>query len=127
MPYHEPAARRDLDLEARELIAAEELGKRRSALEARVLLVAILSGACVGVLGYVGVQEWQFRYFDVAVGIVNVCGFVVPMAGSALLGRRLSSRLLRLRTPGWLDEIARTHQVPRDRLTELLRGINALQ
>jgi hypothetical protein len=126
MPYRETGSE-DLDLDARELQAAATLGQRRSAFETRVLLAAILSGVVAGVFGYFAMSEWQLRLFPMAFGRVSIVGFVAPLLASAWLGSRLAGRLLRRRTPAWVDEVARAHAVPRERLLGLVRAGEALR
>ena len=126
MAYRHPDELRDLDLDARELIAAEALGKRRSRLETRFILIAVLIGFAVGVPGYFFVQELQLRLVGLALGYGSALGFFGPAAVMAALGLRLARRTIRRRTPGWIEELERTYQVPRARLEELVLSLHAL-
>ncbi len=99
MPYRETALE-DPDLHKRVVLAATELGKRRNRLETWGLVPAL---GLVGFLGTTG--RWLAA---------------IPVAVLMLVGVRL---LVRARVPVWADDLARLHQVPKERMRELARTI----
>ena len=125
--YRSPAQLDDLDLEAREQLAAAELGRRRGKIQARVIAIAVVLGLAAGLVGAPLVTWLQIRLMGWAILLIsNVVGFAAPAIGCAYAGRWISRSIVRQSTPAWLGELARTYQVPRERLELLARSLAAI-
>ena len=124
--YREPARSDDLDLEAREQAAAVALGLRRQALRARLVVALVIVAVGGGVASGWIATVWQWNRFGAASPFfTGGVGGGVALA-CVFLGTRLMRRILRQATPGWLDELARTHRLPRERVEQLARDLVAL-
>jgi hypothetical protein len=107
----------DLSPTERENRAVEDFGRWWTSTKTRILLAFILPAAVAGLFGYWLVREIQFRLMGVAVIYVSaVVGFLGPVAAAAWLAKVLGKRIVVARTPGKLDELARTYNIPREQL-----------
>ena len=127
MAYGYQVDPRSMTPEARELDVVPELALRISKLEMRWLVPTLMIGAIVGLPTFLLVQELQFRLLGVAYLKFCAFGALVPVLGAGLLGRFVAHVIARQRLPTWLDELERTHELPRARLEELARTLRALK
>jgi hypothetical protein len=99
MPYRQIGPE-DPDLDKRIVLAATELGRRRNRLETFGVLP---------LLGVIGLLWTTGRWIA-----------ALPIVVAMIFGGRA---VVRARALAWADELARRHQVPKERMRELARTI----
>ncbi len=98
-----------------ELQAVEEVGRRAARLKTIILWPCVTIGALLGLGGYYLARELQFELWDMSFPWLSaVVGFALPLLASGALGLLISRLLTRRWRPGWIDEAARRHEVPRE-------------
>lgn len=89
-----------------------------------VLLPMLALGITLGALGYAWVREMQFIATDRGAGgmsfplLSGVVGFGVPMVLCGALGEWLARRIVRWRTPSWVQHVAARYRIPATTLAE---------
>ena len=109
----------------RENAAVVALGQWRSRVRGVVLLVFCLAGVVAGIVGTFALR--QLSYPATRIVYVNVTlGFVVPFVGLALLGRRVSTAVLRRRMPATIERLSALYEIEPTVLVETARAVDAL-
>jgi hypothetical protein len=127
MAYGYQVDPRTMTLEAREQDAVGELALRVSKLEMRVLVPTMMIGAILGAPAFLLVRELQFRVMGLASWKLSAVGALAPVLGAGFLGHFVAHLIARQRARAWLDELERTHELPRARLEVLARTLRALK
>jgi hypothetical protein len=100
--------------------AYRELSRRARRIRMLVLVPAIVVGLASGLTGYVLFRVWQLEVNGVhAPVLTGAVGFAAPFLGILQISWILSKRLIRWRTPSWVDELSAYYKVPRERLVEV--------
>jgi hypothetical protein len=106
------SANADFEAFAREQRAVAELGRRRVALESKVVGIAFGASFGPGLLGLILLREWEHGVGVSSARHGGELGFLVPMLLAVFLGHRVARRMVRTRRDAWLEELALVHEVP---------------
>jgi len=124
MTHRQPA---DLDVSSREQSAVQALGERRSRVKARVLFVTSVLAVGAGLVGYTMSIDWQLDLMGVAYLWINMAvGFGLPTATIMFIGSKVARWQVARCIPTWVDQLAKAHDVPRDRLEAVARAVQSL-
>jgi hypothetical protein len=111
---------------AREDDAVVAFGAWRSRVRTIVLTICTLTGAVLGIPGFLLVRELQFQMIGVALYYVSAIGFVIPFLVLAGVGVVVGRRVVRSRTPGAIDRIAAEYQIDKKVLVETAAAVDEL-
>jgi hypothetical protein len=107
----------------RESAALIAFGKWKVTVTSRSMMVCALAGVVLGAVGYWFAQEMQFEMNGgVAMVHVNVAGAALPFAAMLFVGVWIGRRLVRLRAPAKLAELAKGYEVSEAMLTTTVRS-----
>jgi hypothetical protein len=110
----------DFEAFAREQRAVAEVGRRRVALQSKVLGVVLGAAFAPGLLGVMLVRGWMRSAGMAAPRHGGGIGFLILMIVAVLIGRVVARRMVRSRAETWLHEAAILNDVPVERLRAAL-------
>ncbi|MCA9623172.1 MAG: hypothetical protein KC731_29335 [Myxococcales bacterium] len=113
------------ELDPREAAALDALARRRRRAKVGTLLPFLVLGIVVGAVGYAVVRDWQFAMTDQGGGhglsfpVISGVGFILPFVVLAGIGEVVARRVVRRRTPRWIEQVARDHGMPASALASV--------
>jgi hypothetical protein len=124
-PYR--AAEDRLGASERESEAIRVLGRLRDRTRTIVLAAFGAAGVIAGIFGYWYTEQAQFKYnHGVALGFGNLIGTLAAWVVVFAPGIWVSRRVVAARMPGWVDQLARDYEVPRDRIAATAEMVGRL-
>jgi hypothetical protein len=115
------AMRADEDPTDAEALAGKELGRRGARLRRMIMLPHLLAGIGGGGVAYALLRALQLGVMGAHLPwVTGMASFFPCFAGAIALGRRAANAAVRLRMPGWRDELIAAHRLPPGSLDEYM-------
>jgi hypothetical protein len=128
MSYRAHPGPEDLDLPERERVALEAINARQLRWRGLAVALGVLLGLTVGIVWALAVPSPLSQAYTSTRGYFTTLATLSTAAtfGLALAGNVIGRRLTRRRWAAWTASVGRRHDVPADRLLDILRTVDAL-